>query len=203
MSKAQGEQRMETARGTQHTGLLVIDVQNAVVSDGYDRDGVLERISLTIDKARTQSVPVIYIQHYEEQEGSDMQRGSEGWQIHDTVKPLEGEVVIGKAYPDSFAATDLAETLEDLDINHLVICGAQTDFCVRTTTMGALHRGYDVTVVEDAHTTSDLTLDDGTELLAKTTIAHFNATTPWIGFPGRTTTMTTAAELEFAAPVIS
>ena len=126
---------METAQGTQQTALLVIDVQNAVIADGYDRDGVLERIALTIDKARTQQVPVIYIQHSEDFDGSDMQRGSEGWQIHNRVKPLEGEVIIGKEYPDSFADTDLAETLEDLDINHLVICGAQTDFCVRTTTM--------------------------------------------------------------------
>jgi nicotinamidase-related amidase len=194
---------METARGTQQTALLVIDVQNAVVGDGYDRDGVLERIALSIDKAREQHVPVIYIQHYEIDERSDMQRGSEGWQIHDRVKPLEGEVVIGKTYPDSFAATDLAETLEDLDIDHLAICGAQTDFCVRTTTMGALNRGYDVTLIEDAHTTSDLTLDDGTIIPAKQTIAHFNATTPWIGFPDRTIRATTAADLVFAAPVIS
>jgi len=194
---------METARGTQHTGLLVIDVQNAVVADGYDREGVLERIAQTIDKARAQHVPVIYIQHVEDIEGSDMQRGSEGWQIHDRVKPLEGEVVIGKEYPDSFADTDLAETLEDLDINHLVICGAQTDFCVRTTTMGALNRGYDVTLVTDAHTTGDLVLDEDTTIPAKQTIQHFNATTPWIGFPGRTINAITAAELEFSAPVMT
>jgi nicotinamidase-related amidase len=191
---------METAQGTQHTGLLVIDTQVGVVEDGYDRDGVLVRIAGTIAKARAQQVPVIYIQHVEP-EYPPMARGGAEWQIHDAVKPLEGEIVIGKEYPDSFVETDLRETLEDLDITHLVICGAHSDACVRATTHRALSEGYDVTLVSDAHTTSDREALDGSTIPANQIIAHVNVSILYLAYPGRTSEVVAADDLVFAAPV--
>lgn len=195
-----GELDMETAQGTQQTALLVIDVQNGVVEDGFDREGVLDRIATTIGQARARQVPVIYIQHGVP-DYPPMARGGDDWQIHDQVAPLDGEIVIGKEYPDSFVETDLKETLEDLDISHLVICGAQSDACVRATTYRALSEGYDVTLVSDAHTTSDRETEDGNVIPAEQIIAHVNLSTPYIEYPGRTSMVVKTADLRIAAPV--
>jgi nicotinamidase-related amidase len=90
-----------------------------------------------------------------------MTRGAEGWQIDSRITPLEGEIVIGKRYGDAYVDTDLKETLEDLDITHLVIGGAQSDACVRSAIYRSLIEGFDITLLSDAHTTSDRETDDG------------------------------------------
>ncbi len=63
---------------------------------------------------------------------------------------------MAKNYGDSFEDTTLESTLGQLGIGHLVVAGAQTDQCVRSTIHGGFARGYDVTLVADAHTTEDL-----------------------------------------------
>ena len=133
------------------SAVLVIDVQNAVVDEAFSRDRVIAHINALIERARNSSVPVIWLQHSDE----DLVIDSQGWQIVPELEPLEGEKIIRKVFRSSFESTDLEETLSSLGVGNLIICGAQSNNCVRHTSHAALERGYDVTLVSDAHTTSD------------------------------------------------
>jgi nicotinamidase-related amidase len=189
----------ETDTPARKSALVVIDVQNNVVADAYDRDGVVDRIATLIEKAKAADVPVIWVQHEDE----ELVRDSEGWQIVEAIRPGEGEIVVPKKFNDSFAETSLRQTLDDLGVGHLVITGAATDWCVRATTIRALVEGFDMTLVEDAHTTGDSEFDltDGEKvpISAKQAIAHTNMFLCWASYPGVTSTITPAAKVEFVA----
>ena len=144
---------MTTLTDRPHTALIVIDVQNDVVGGSHNRDAVVANISTLVDKARAAEVPVVWVQHSSEH----MPQGSEGWQYVPELKQAESEPVVHKRYPDSFEETDLEAVLADRKVGSLVVAGAQTDECIRSTLHGAIARGYDATLVEDAHTTEDLT----------------------------------------------
>ncbi|MGW1288785.1 cysteine hydrolase family protein [Streptomyces sp. NPDC002586] len=137
-----------------NTALLVIDVQNGVMVPGSPNlDEVIANINTLIGKARTADVPVIWVQHQDE----ELVPGTEAWEYVPELKRLDTEPLIAKTYRDSFEATDLESVLADRGVGRLVVTGAQTDFCVRSTLHGALVRGYDATLVADAHTTENLT----------------------------------------------
>ena len=142
---------MSTFADRPNTALLVIDVQNGVVADAYKRAEVIANINTLVTKARAKGVPVIWVQHSEE----EMPIGSEYWQIVSELSPLETEPHIRKEYGSSFEATNLDQVLADLKVGNLFLCGAQSNNCVRHTAHVALERGYDITLVGDAHTTSD------------------------------------------------
>lgn len=174
---------MATRGNEDNAALLVIDVQNGVVADGWQRDGVIANCAKLVDHARASDVPVIWIQHQAE----DLPRDSEEWQLVEELVPADGEPRIYKEYSDSFAQTDLGKILEDLDVGHLVISGAQTNACVRATTYRAAGEGFDVTLVEDAHTTEDISWD-GVELSAESMIKDINLTLKFIDWPGQDVT---------------
>jgi nicotinamidase-related amidase len=132
------------------SALLVIDVQNGVVEDAFSRDAIIGRMKDVIEKARAHNVPVIWVQHSDEGLVID----SHEWQIVPELVPLVGEKIVRKLFRNSFVETELEEILHDLKTAHLYISGAQTNNCVRHTCHGALERGYDITLVSDAHTTS-------------------------------------------------
>ncbi|WP_028535656.1 cysteine hydrolase family protein [Paludibacterium yongneupense] len=151
------------------TALLIIDVQVGVV-EGELRaarlDSVLENLNLAIAKARQRGYPVIFVQHEEE----ELQRGSEAWQLHPGLARAEGDVSIYKRYGDSFCETDLARLLTDKEISTIWMGGCATDFCLDSTLRNAVSRGYQVTVIRDAHTTFS-----AFALGAEQVIDHFNA----------------------------
>ncbi len=160
--------------------LVVIDVQNGVVADAWDRDGVLDRLATLIGQARQDGVPVVYVQH----ESDELQPGTEPWKIHDRIVPADGEPVVAKRYGDAFIETTLPETLAKLAAGHLYIAGAQTDACVRETTHRAMGLGYDVTLVSDCHTTSDFDWE-GVQVSAEQLIGHFNLAIRYSEHPGQ------------------
>ena len=172
------------------TGLLVIDVQNAVVADGFDADGVVDRIGKVVDAARGANVPVIYVQH----EDPYMAPGTEGWHIRPEIAPVTGEPIVAKRFPDSFVETTLVDTLAALGIGHLVVTGAQSDACVRATSHRALIEGYDVTLVSDAHTTSGREFN-GVTVSAEANVAQVNSAAPWIDYPNTTSALATHEEI--------
>ena len=143
---------MTTLDNRPNTALLVIDVQNGVVSEAYERDAVVANIGTVVEKARATDVPVVWVQH----SSDNLTPGSEQWKIVPELSPDESEPLVQKRYPDSFEDTTLESVLTDLAVGRLVVVGAQTDECVRSTLHGALVRGYDATLVSDAHTTEDL-----------------------------------------------
>lgn len=182
------------------TALVVIDVQNGVVADGWDTDGVLSRIAMVIEAARENGTPVIYIQHETPGE-EDLEIGSDAWRIHAAVTPDDGEPVVAKQHGDAFVETTLEETLAGLGTGHLILVGAQSDACVRSTSYGALRAGYDITLVSDAHTTSDRPHGDSV-IPAEQIVAHVNLANRFIDYPNTSSRVVPHAEvLRELAPV--
>jgi len=149
--------------------LLVIDVQNGVVEYAWKRDTTISKIAALVDKARESNTEVIWVQHSED----DMPIDSLSWQIVPELKPASGEKIIHKLWRSSFEETELEDVLEELKIEHLVISGAQTNYCVRHTIHAAIERGLDVTLVEDAHTTMDESWN-GSPIPADLIVAELN-----------------------------
>jgi nicotinamidase-related amidase len=144
---------MTTLTDRPNTALLVVDVQNDVMAGTHNRDGVVANIAVLVDKARTERVPVVWVQH----SGDNLPQGSDGWRYVPELPQQDSEPVIHKRYGDAFEETDLEEVLAQQKVGRLIVAGAQTDECIRSTLHGAIVRGYDATLVEDAHTTEDLT----------------------------------------------
>lgn len=132
--------------------LLVIDVQNNVVEDAWHRDEIVKNIRTAVEKARAGNTKVIWVQH----SNKEMPIGTEAWEIVPELKPLDSEPIVRKTYRSSFEDTELESLLKEMGVNHLFITGAETNNCVRHTTHAALERGYDITLIKDAHTTSDV-----------------------------------------------
>ena len=143
---------MSTLENRPNTALLVIDVQVGVVAAGHERDAVIANINELVDGARAAGAPVIWVQHNDD----DMPYGSDGWELAPELSPAADEPIVHKSYRDSFEATELEAELAARGIGRVIVCGAQTDFCVRWTLHGALGRGYDAILVGDAHTTDDM-----------------------------------------------
>jgi len=144
---------MTTLANRPNIALLVIDVQNGAVEGAHERDSVVANIGNLVERAREADVPVVWVQHNDE---GGLARGSEGWRIVSELSPDEAEPLVDKRYGDSFEDTSLENVLSDLGVGRLLVVGAQTDACVRSTLHGAFARGYDATLVSDAHTTGDL-----------------------------------------------
>ena len=154
--------------------LVVIDVQCGMFADPtnqpHDGAAVVQRIARLIAQARTAGTPVVFVQH-DGGEGDPLAKGLPGFEIRPELAPADGETVIVKRFCSAFQATELGRHLAALAAKRLVICGMQTVYCVDTTCRSAFERGFDVTLVRDAHTTVD-----GAALPAAGIIAHHNAT---------------------------
>jgi nicotinamidase-related amidase len=180
---------MTSLQGRTNTALLVIDVQNGVVHSAYDRDGVVERIGALVRRAREADVPVIWVQHADE----DLTEGSSAWQYVPELERREDEPLIGKHYGDSFEDTQLEQLLDERRVGHLVVTGAQTDQCIRATLHGAIARGYDATLVGDAHTTVDRSAQGAPP--PEQVIAHTNLYWQYESAPGRAGAVVAADDL--------
>ena len=183
---------MTTLNDRPNTALLIIDVQNGVVAGTPRRDEVIANINTLIGKARAADVPVVWIQD----EGEGRTPGSEAWELVPELKRLDPDPLVPKTYGDSFEATDLEEVLAGHGVGKLVVTGAQTDACVRSTIHGAFTRGYDVTLVGDAHTTEDLTSWGAPP--PEQVIAHTNLYWKYHDGPGRTADTVATEEISFA-----
>jgi len=182
---------MTTLENRPNAALLVIDVQNGVVEGAHERDAVVANIGSLVEKARQQEVPVVWVQHFDEQ----LAKGSDRWRIVPELAPGEGEPLVEKSYGDSFEDTTLEAVLSGLGVGRLVVVGAQTDECIRSTLHGAVVRGYDATLVGDAHTTEDLS-KWGAPTPDKV-IAHTNLYWKYHTAPGRTAGTVTTEEVDF------
>jgi len=174
-----------------NSALLVIDVQNGVMAAAHNRDAVIANINALVDKARAEEVPVVWVQH----ESGELPRGSETWQYVPELERLDSEPLVHKTYGDSFEDTDLEDLLAERAVGRLVVSGAQTDACIRSTLHGAIARGYDATLVVDAHTTEDLTAYGAPP--PDQVIAHTNLYWSWQSAPGRSGDTVETAEVSF------
>jgi nicotinamidase-related amidase len=177
--------------GRPNTALLVVDVQNGVVAGNHERDAVVANIGSLVDKARQEQVPVVWVQHSDER----LARGSGEWQIVPELRPHAAEPLIEKNYGDSFEDTSLETVLSGLGVGRLVVVGAQTDACIRSTLHGAFARGYDATLVSDAHTTEDQT--EWGAPPPDQVIAHTNLYWKYQTAPGRRAGTVETKEVDF------
>ena len=183
---------MTTLENRPNTALLVVDVQNCVVEGAPGRDTVVANVGSLVEKARQEQIPVVWVQHNDE----NIVRGSDGWRIVPELTPDEAEPLVEKSYGDSFEDTDLETVLSGLGVGRLVVVGAQTDACIRSTLHGAFARGYDATLVSDAHTTEDQTAWGAPP--PEQVIAHTNLYWTYQTAPGRTAGTVEAKDVDFA-----
>ncbi len=182
---------MSTLENRPKTALLVIDVQNGVVKGAHERDAVVANVGSLVDKARRERVPVVWVQHSDK----GLARGSDDWRIVPELTPGNAEPLVEKNYGDSFEDTTLETVLSGLGVGRLVVVGAQTDMCVRSTLHGAFVRGYDATLVSDAHTTEDLTAWGAPP--PEQVIAHTNLYWTDQRAPGRTAGTVKTKDVDF------
>jgi nicotinamidase-related amidase len=184
---------MTTLDNRPNTALLVVDVQNGVVGGAHARDTVVANIASLVERARDEAVPVVWVQHSDE----GLTRGSEEWRIVPELSPAEVEPLVEKCYGDSFEDTSLEQVLSGLGVGRLFVVGAQTDACIRSTLHGAFVRGYDATLVSDAHTTEDLT--EWGAPPPDQVIAHTNLYWSQHAGPGRVAGTLTTEQVEFSS----
>lgn len=174
---------------TTESVLVIIDMQQGVVSGCIDADGVVNRAATLIDRARAHSVPVIWVMH------DPVGAGTPDWDLVPPLERIDGEAIVRKNYRDSFAQTSLRDTLDQLGATRLIIAGAQSDYCIRTTTQRAAIEGYDVTLVSDAHTTGNAQWD-GVTITGAQIVAHTNMYFAGLRYPGQRFDVVTHADVE-------
>jgi nicotinamidase-related amidase len=187
---------MATVREGNKGVLLVVDVQNGVMNEAWDAPRVIGNVARAVARARAQDVPVIWVQHSSE----ELPHGSPQWQWVPELVPAKKEVLIPKQFNSSFEGTALDDELARLEATHITLAGAATNWCIRATAYGALDRGYDLTLVKDAHTTGTMALGNGTTIEASNVVDELNIAMTWLRYPGRTNGTATAEEVDFGRP---
>ena len=182
---------MTTLENRPNTALLVIDVQRGVVAGATSATRSSRTSASLVEKARRERVPVVWVQHSDEQ----LARGSDDWRIVPELTPGDAEPLVEKHYGDAFEDTTLESVLSGLGVGRLVVVGAQTDACIRSTLHGAFVRGYDATLVSDAHTTEDQTAWGAPP--PEQVIAHTNLYWTYQTAPGRTAGTVKTKDVDF------
>ena len=185
---------MATVRDGNKAVLVIVDTQVGVMSDLWQAARVIQNVSCAVARARAQGVPVIWVQHSDE----ELAYGSPDWQWVPEVTPAPAELVIHKHFNSAFEQTPFEVELAKLGATHISLAGAATNWCIRATAYGALDRGYDLTLIEDAHTTGTIELENGVTIEAAHVIEELNVVMKWVSYPGRINRTTTAEKADFA-----
>lgn len=187
---------MATVREGNQAVLLVVDVQVGVMGESWDAPRIIKNVARAVERARGHGVPVIWVQHSDK----NLVYASPQWQWVPELTPAEGEPLVHKRFNSSFEQTTLDEQLAKLGATHIALAGAATNWCIRATAYGALDRGYDLTLLNDAHTTGTIELDNGRRIDAETVVDELNIAMTWLSYPGRRNGTARADEVEFASP---
>ena len=142
-------------------GLVLVDIQNDYFIGGRMELAGMEHAAgnagILLRKFRERHLPVFHIRHVSLHPGATFfLPGTKGMEIHDSVSPLTGEIVIEKNSPNGFRGTSLCETLKAAGAGNIVICGAMSHMCIDATTRAAFDLGFSCTVIEDGCATRDL-----------------------------------------------
>lgn len=187
---------MATIREGNKTALLVVDVQVGVMAQAWQAEAVVGQVAAAVAQARAAGVPVLWVQHADP---DDLPEGSPAWQWVPALQPAPQEVLVPKRHNSAFEGTPLEAVLAGLGVSHLVLAGASSNWCIRATAYGALERGYDLTLVADAHSTTSMTLPGGQHIDAQAVVHELNTTMTWLSYPGRKNAALPLAELAFSA----
>jgi len=184
---------MATVREGDKVVLLVVDVQVGVMAQAWEAARVTGRIAGAVERARTQGVPVLWVRHGDD----ELQRDTPPWQLVPELVPAAGEAVIDKHFNSAFEQTGLDAELARLGATHVVLAGAATNWCIRATAYGALERGYDLTLLADAHTTESMEAG-GRKIDAADVITELNVAMTWLSYPGRANGIASAEAIDFS-----
>lgn len=184
---------MATIRKGNKSVLMIVDVQVGVMKVCWDSDRIISNINLAVEKARTKGIPVIWVQHSDD----ELSYQSPEWELVPQLSPLKTDPRIDKHFNSSFEETSLDELLAQLEVTHIVLAGAATNWCIRATAYAALDRGYDVTLIKDAHSTEDMEFEDGVIVKAESIIRDLNAAMKWLNYPDRVNRSVNAKDLVF------
>ncbi len=178
---------MATVRAGGKGALVVVDVQVGVVDGAWEADRVVGNVARAVERAREAGVPVVWVQHQDDELVPD----TAPWQWVPELRPADGEARVPKEFNSSFEQTSLEDELERLGVSHLALAGAATNWCIRATAYAALERGYDLTLVADAHTTGGLS--------AESVVEDLNTVMPWVSYADVSNTTAAAEELDFSS----
>ncbi len=188
---------MATIRDGSKSVLLVVDVQVGVVRNAWDTPRIILNIVTAVEKARANDIPVIWVQHADDELLID----SPDWQLVPELLPAKGEVQIQKNFNSAFELTSLEEALARYGATQILLAGAATNWCIRATAYGALDRGYDLTLIKDAHTTESIELEDGTKVEAADIILDLNIAMKWLSYPGRVNRAVSVNSIDIFRPL--
>lgn len=187
---------MATVRPGKTRALLVVDMQTGILAHAWGRGRVVANVTELVTRARETGAPVIWVQHHDD----ELPRDSEAWHWVDGLQPVEGEHTIHKSANSAFEQTGLEQELAGLGASHIVLAGAMTNWCIRATAHAALDRGYDLTLVKDAHTTEDLKLSADRVVPARDLVDELNVAIRWLAYPDRRNTTAKTADVAFSEP---
>lgn len=184
---------MATVREGNKSVLMVVDVQVQVVRDVPQASEKIAKVARAVERARAAGAPVIWVQHQDD----ELQADSPGWQWVPELVPAANELRVHKHFNSAFEQTNLDAELARLNASHIVLAGAKSNWCIRASAFGAMERGYDLTLLKDAHMTSTLELGDGRTLDAEHLMTDLNVAITWLEYPGRKNTTASAEEVAF------
>lgn len=177
------------------SALLVVDMQAGVLAGSWDTERVIDRVGQAVQRARAQGVPVVWVQHQDD----ELPHGSANWQLVPALQPVDGELRIAKRFNSAFEDTPLQTELARRGVGHVVLAGALTSWCIRATAYAALERGFDLTLLKDAHTTQDMALEGGPTIAAAHIVAEFNTVMQWLSLAARRCGTASAEAVAFRA----
>lgn len=150
--------------------LLIIDAQQELIEGNeeqkpvYEKERLIQTINFVIEEAEKQQIPILFVRD-EDVAGGE----GDGFQVHRGIHVPADAPMFNKQATNAFYGTDLLGYLQEIEVGHLVMMGCQTEYCIDTAVKTATVNGFDVTLVEDGHSTTD-----AADLSAKQIIAHHN-----------------------------
>ncbi|MCE4556667.1 cysteine hydrolase family protein [Pelomonas cellulosilytica] len=175
------------------SALLVVDAQVGVLASVWQAERVTANLQKLVAKARAAGAPVIWVQHAD----NELKYGSDRWQLAPGFVPAASESVVHKQYNSAFARTDLDARLKSLGVSRIVLAGAATNWCIRATAYAAVDRGYQLTLVGDAHSTEPIPVPGGKDIPAEAIVTDLNTVFEWLSVPDVRTEVRTTADVAF------
>jgi nicotinamidase-related amidase len=186
---------MATVRKGNSKVLVIVDVQVNIMKDAWEAKRIINNVARIVENARTNNIPVLWVKHSDD----ELLNGSAGWQWVPALVPAQNEPQLHKHFNSSFEQTRLEDELAKVSATHVVLAGALTNWCIRSTAFAALERGYDLTLVTDAHTTTATELEDGEVIEAESLVKELNVAMTWLTYPGRKNMAVNTEALDFSS----
>lgn len=152
--------------------LVVIDLQIAMIENPWNMkldnwEGLITNVQKLIINARKNNDKVIFIKHSDKDPEDPFYEGKPTWELIPELGRKDDEPIFYKSQRDAFTNPELANYLRENSINEVILCGAQSEYCVLSTTLGAIENGLITKLVKDAHGTIDNDTEKAKEIILR------------------------------------